>query len=115
MIVAGMLLQAVAIAAFVSWNDNSWWLLATAMLGAGTAGVPHFAGGRRHVSPPVDRATSVGVYRTWRDAGYAVGAVVAGAVAVAAGFQTAIAVVATLTAISGLIVWIRMPPRHWGQ
>ena len=55
------------------------------------------------------------VYRTWRNAGYAVGAVVAGVVADAAGFQTAIATVAILTAISGLIVWFRMPLRHWAQ
>ena len=116
LIVAGMLLQAVAIAAFVLLNGYSWWLLAAVLLGAGTAMVyPTLLAAIGDVATPADRATSVGVYRTWRDSGYAVGAVVAGVLADAAGFPTAIAAVATLTAISGLIVWIRMPPRRRGQ
>jgi MFS family permease len=116
LIVAGMLLEAVAIAAFVLLNGYSWWLLAVALLGAGTAMVyPTLLAAIGDVAPPADRATSLGVYRTWRDSGYAVGAVVAGVIADAAGFPTAIAAVASLTAISGLIVWIRMPPHHRGQ
>ena len=67
------------------------------------------------MAPPAERASSVGVYGTWRDAGYPVAAIVAGVLADAAGFQSAIATVAILTAISGLIVWIRMPPHHRGQ
>ena len=115
-IVAGMLLQAVAIGAFVLLNGYSWWLVAAVLLGAGTAMVyPTLLAVIGDVAAPADRATSVGVYRTWRDSGYAVGAVVAGVVADAAGFPTAIATVAILTAVSGLIVWIRMPPRHQGQ
>jgi len=110
LIVAGMLLQAVAITAFVFLNGYSWWLLAAVLLGAGTAMVyPTLLAVIGDVAAPADRATSLGVYRTWRDAGYAVGAVVAGVLADAAGFRTAIAAVAILTAISGLIVWIRMP------
>jgi predicted MFS family arabinose efflux permease len=53
---------------------------------------------------PRDRAPSVGVYRFWRDAGFALGALLAGVVADAAGASTAIAVVAALTAASGLFV-----------
>lgn len=116
LIVAGMLLQGVAIAAFVIVDGYTWWLLAAVLLGAGTALVyPTLLAVVGDVAAPADRATSVGVYRTWRDSGYAVGAVVAGVVADVAGFPTAIAAVAILTAISGLIVWIRMPPHHWGQ
>jgi MFS family permease len=116
LIVAGMLLQAVAIAAFVFQTGYSWWLAAAVLLGAGTAMVyPTLLAAIGDVAAPADRATSVGVYRTWRDAGYAVGAVVAGVVADAAGFQAAIATVAILTAISGFIVWIRMPMRRWGS
>jgi MFS family permease len=116
LIVAGMLLQALAITAFVLLNGYSWWLLAAVLLGAGTAMVyPTLLAAIGDVAAPADRATSVGVYRTWRDSGYAVGAIVAGVVADAAGFQTAIAAVAILTAISGLIVWIRMPTQPWGQ
>ena len=113
LIVAGMLLQAVAIAMFALLNGYSWWLVAAVLLGAGTAMVyPTLLAVIGDVATPADRATSVGVYRTWRDSGYAVGAVVAGVVADAAGFPTAIAAVAILTAVSGLIVWIRMPPGH---
>jgi MFS family permease len=116
LIVAGMLLQAAAIAAFVSLNGYSWWLVAAVLLGAGTAMVyPTLLAVIGDVAAPADRATSVGIYRTWRDSGYAVGAVIAGMVADAAGFRTAIAAVAILTAASGLIVWTRMPPRHQGQ
>ena len=105
-----MLPQAVAIAAFVFLNGYSWWLLAAMLLGAGTAMVyPTLLAVIGDVAAPADRATSVGVYRTWRDAGYGVGAVFAGVVADAAGFQSAITAVAMLTAASGLIVWIRMP------
>ena len=115
LIVAGMLLQAVAIAAFVLLIGYSWWLVAALVLGAGTAMVyPTLLAVMGDVAPPADRATSVGVYRAWRDSGYAVGAVVAGLVADAAGFQTAIAAVAILTAVSGLIVWVRMPTTQWG-
>jgi len=111
-----MLLQAVAIAVFALLNGYSWWLVAAVLLGAGTAMVyPTLLAVIGDVATPADRATSVGVYRTWRDSGYAVGAVVAGVVADAAGFPTAIAAVAILTAVSGLIVWIRMPPGHQGQ
>ena len=116
LIVAGMLLQAVAIAALVLLNGFSWWLLAATMLGAGTAMVyPTMLAVIGDVAPPAERATAVGVYRTWRDAGYAVAAIVAGVLADTAGVESAIATVAILTAISGLIVWIRMPLHHRDQ
>jgi len=50
----------------------------------------------------------VGIYRLWRDAGYAVGAIVAGVIADAAGFPAAIITVAVLTAVSGIVVAVRM-------
>jgi MFS family permease len=55
-----------------------------------------------------DRATAVGIYRLWRDTGYAVGAIVAGVIADAAGFSAAIITVAVLTAGSGILVAVRM-------
>jgi predicted MFS family arabinose efflux permease len=58
---------------------------------------------------PIDRAPIVGVYRFWRDNGYALGALIAGAVADALGFGGAIAIVAALTAASGLWVLCDMP------
>ena len=61
---------------------------------------------------PVARAPVVGVYRFWRDSGYVAGALVAGIVADAVGFSGAIAVVAVLTAASGLWVALDLPPRR---
>jgi hypothetical protein len=55
-----------------------------------------------------DRATSVGIHRLWRAAGYAIWAIVARTIAGAAGFVTAILTVAVLTAVSGLLVAVRM-------
>jgi MFS family permease len=115
LIVAGMLLQAIAIAAFALLNGYSSWFLAAALLGAGTAMVyPTLLAAISDVAAPGERATSVGVYRTWRDGGYAVGGIVAGVLADAAGFSTAILAVAMVTAASGLIVWVRMPYRRPG-
>ena len=110
LIVAGMLPQAIAIAAVALLNDFSSWFLAAVLLGAGTAMVyPTLLAAISDVAAPAERATSVGVYRTWRDGGYAVGGIVAGVLADIAGFPTAILAVALLTAASGLIVWMRMP------
>jgi MFS family permease len=60
------------------------------------------------VAHPRWRARSVGVYRLWRDAGFAVGALLAGITADAFGLRAAIWTVAALTAASGIIVMIRM-------
>ena len=60
------------------------------------------------VAHPAWRARSVGVYRLWRDGGFAIGALLAGALAEAYGVPTAIWTVAALTAASGLLVALRM-------
>jgi MFS family permease len=60
------------------------------------------------VAQPAWRASAVGVYRFWRDAGYAVGAVLAGVVADALGVRAAIWLVAAITFGSGLVAAIRM-------
>ena len=112
LIVGGMLLQSVAIASFVALQGFAWWLAAAVLLGAGTAMVyPTLLAVVGDAASPANRATSVGIYRTWRDAGYAVGAIVAGAVADAAGFPAAIVGVAALTGLSGVLAWTRMPGR----
>ena len=61
------------------------------------------------VAHPAWRGSAVGVYRLWRDLGYAVGALLAGVLADVFGMGTAIGVVAALTAASGLVVALRMP------
>ena len=109
LIVAGMLLQSLAIAGFVILPGFNWWLAESVLLGVGTALVyPTLLAVISDAARTPDRATSVGIYRFWRDSGYAVGAIVAGLIADAAGFQAAIITVAVLTGISGLLVAIRM-------
>ena len=104
-----MLLQSLAIAGFVALPGFSWWLAESVVLGAGTALVyPTLLAAIGDAARTPDRATSVGIYRLWRDAGYAVGAIVAGTVADAAGFPAAILTVAGLTGASGLLVAVRM-------
>jgi MFS family permease len=115
LIVAGMLLQAAALALLAGSNGAVDVAAASAtLLGLGTAFVyPTLIAAISDVVPPVARAPVVGVYRFWRDAGYVAGGLVAGLAADAIGFGGAIAVVAGLTAASGLWVAIDLPsPRR---
>jgi MFS family permease len=79
------------------------------LLGAGTALVyPTLLAAIGDVAHPSWRASAVGVYRLWRDSGYAVGALLSGLIADALGVNAAISVVAAVTFASGLVVAIRM-------
>jgi MFS family permease len=109
LIVAGMLLQAAAIATIAAGSSFAVWLAAAAGLGLGTALVyPTLLAAVADVAEPAWRGSAVGVYRLWRDLGFAIGAVVAGVIADAAGMSSAIWSVAILTAASGLVVALRM-------
>ena len=61
------------------------------------------------VARPAWRGTAVGIYRLWRDLGYAVGALAAGLMADLFGMRSAIAVIGLVTVASGLLVAARMP------
>lgn len=105
LIAAGMLLQGLAIAALVTANGFPTWVAGVVSLGLGTAMVyPTLLAAVGDIAHPAWRATSVGVYRLWRDAGYAVGAVIAGIVSDTLGMVWAIRTVAALTAVSGIVV-----------
>ncbi|HEU4450197.1 MAG TPA: MFS transporter [Gaiellaceae bacterium] len=114
-IVAGMLVQGGALALLVAGGGAFGpALAAAALLGLGTALVyPTLIAAVSDVSRPVERAQLVGVYRFWRDFGFVVGALLVGVVADSLGAGPAIAVVAGLTAASGLWVaatgWARHP------
>jgi len=104
LIVVGMLMQAGAIGVIASGEGFDTWLVAAAGLGVGTALVyPTLIAVVADVAAPSWRASAIGVYRLWRDLGFAVGAIVSGLVADAAGMPAAIWLVAVLTAISGLV------------
>jgi MFS family permease len=117
LIVLGMLIQAAGLALLVLGGGAFEPALgAAALLGVGTALVyPTLIAAVSDAVQPRDRAPVVGVYRFWRDAGFALGALLAGVVADAAGADVAIAVVAALTAASGLFVaatpWHGAPAR----
>ncbi|RZT26053.1 putative MFS family arabinose efflux permease [Mycobacterium sp. BK558] len=113
MIAAGMWLQALALA-MVAWGDRfTIWAAAAVLLGAGTALVyPTLLAAIGDVAHPAWRARAVGTYRLWRDGGFAVGALVAGLVADLLGIRAAVWTVAALTAVSGLIVAVRMYQTH---
>ena len=109
LIAAGMWTQAVAIGCIAAVHGFWPWAGAAVLLGAGTAMVyPTLLAAVGDVAHPAWRATAVGVYRLWRDAGFAVGALLAGLVADLFGLDAAIWVVAAITAVSGVVVAIRM-------
>lgn len=113
LITAGMLLQAAALAAIASYDTFTAWAIASALLGAGTAMVyPTLLAAIGDVAHPSWRARAVGVYRLWRDLGFAVGALLTGVLADAFGLREAIWAIAGLTAASGLLVAVRMYETH---
>jgi MFS family permease len=113
LVTTGMLTQAAALALIASARSFGGWAAATALLGAGTAMVyPTLLATVGDVAHPSWRARSVGVYRLWRDSGYAVGAVLGGIVADAWDLRGAVWVAAALSLASGLLVAVRMYETH---
>jgi MFS family permease len=113
LIAGGMLTQAAAIAWIAATTGFAAWALGAAVLGAGTAMVyPTLLAAIGDVAHPTWRARSVGIYRLWRDAGFAVGAILAGILADRFSPHAAIWAVAALTAASGLVVAVRMYETH---
>jgi MFS family permease len=113
LIVVGQLLQAAALALIALGESFPVWVVAVALLGAGTALVyPTLLATIGDVAHPAWRARAVGVYRLWRDGGFVVGALVAGLVADAYGLRAAVWAVAAITATSGIAVAARMYETH---
>jgi len=109
LIVAGMWTQAAGIVVIALGSTFLLFATGAVLLGLGTAMVyPTLLAAIGDVAHPNWRASSVGVYRLWRDMGYAVGALLAGAVADAFGLSAATLTIAALTFISGIVVAVRM-------
>jgi MFS family permease len=109
LITGGMWVQAVGIAAVIVSDGFAGFAIGGVLLGMGTAMVyPTLLAAIGDVAAPAWRASSIGVYRLWRDLGYAVGAVLAGLTADAIGLTGAMWVVAAITFLSGVIVGVRM-------
>jgi MFS family permease len=109
LIATGMWVQAIGIAVVIVSARFEGFVLGGALLGVGTAMVyPTLLAAIGDVARPSWRASAVGVYRLWRDLGYALGALLAGAIADALGLAAAMWLVAALTFASGVIAAVRM-------
>jgi MFS family permease len=109
----GMLLQGAVLLALLFASSYPVFLLLAALLGAGTALVyPTFLAAVAEYAPASQRARSVGIFRLWRDAGYAIGALLTGLLADAFGLLSALAAIGGLTVLSALVIRRRMycPP-----
>jgi MFS family permease len=113
LIVGGMLAQAAAIAWIAAADGFAGWAIGAIVIGAGTAMVyPTLLAAIGDVAHPTWRARAVGVYRLWRDLGFAIGALLAGILADLISIEAAIYAVAVLTAASGVVVAVRMYETH---
>jgi MFS family permease len=106
----GMFGQGIAIIGLIFATDFLEFIGISIILGLGTAMVyPTFLASIADHTHPLDRAKSIGVFRLWRDGGYALGAILTGILADWFNIQTAIAFIGGLTLISALVIWMRMP------
>lgn len=106
---AGMLLQAVALL-FMVWAESIvQFIILSTLLGGGTAMVyPAFLASIADNTHPDDRAESIGIFRLWRDLGYAIGAIMTGVLADKLGLKAPIVSIAGLTFVSAMIILFRM-------
>jgi MFS family permease len=109
-VVLGMLIQSVGLVTVGAGGGAGQWAVGAVLMGIGTAMVyPVLLASVGDVSAPRERASRLGVYRFWRDMGFAVGGLVAGVLAGTSGAETALMVTAVVTAGSGVVafVWLR--------
>lgn len=105
----GMLLQSIALIFFIWASTFTHYLILSILLGWGTAMVyPTFLASIAENTHPADRAKSIGVFRLWRDSGYAIGAITTGLIADSFGIDLSILFIGILTALSALIILVRM-------
>jgi MFS family permease len=110
LITGGLWVQSLGIILFVFGANSSVWLLAAVVMGLGTGMVyPTLLAAISDLAHPTWRASALGVYRLWRDSGYAFGALVGGLLADLFTIQVAVLVIATLTAVSGAVTFFLLP------
>jgi MFS family permease len=113
LITAGLLTQAAALAVIAGGHGFGVWAIGTVLLGAGTAMVyPTLLAAIGDVAHPAWRGRAVGVYRVWRDLGYAVGALMGGVVGDLWSLRAAVWVASATSVVSALIVAVRMYETH---
>src|SRR5262249_31076567 len=110
LITGGLWVQSIGIALFVLSSGQQPWLLATAVMGLGTGMVyPTLLAAISDLAHPSWRASALGVYRLWRDSGYAFGALVGGVMSDVFGIHLAIGAIALFTALSGFVTFLLLP------
>ncbi len=113
LIVAGQLTEAAGLLIIAFGDTFAVWATGSVLFGAGTAmAYPTLIAAVGDIAHPAWRGAAVGVYRWWRDFGFAVGAVLAGVLADVYSITTAIVVIAAITAASGIDVAVRMTETH---
>lgn len=109
MLFSGMIIQALALLALIFASTFTHFILLSGLLGLGTAMVyPTFLATIAENTHPEDRAQSLGIFRFWRDLGYAIGAIITGIISEAVGMNASIFFIGALTFISGLVIYYRM-------
>jgi predicted MFS family arabinose efflux permease len=109
MLFIGMLLQAIVLVILVWAETMTHFVILSSLLGWGTAMVyPTFLATIADNTHPQDRAKSIGIFRLWRDLGYAIGAILTGVIADLVSIDAAIMLIGILTLISAGIIFLRM-------
>lgn len=109
MLFTGMFLQAIALVSFVWANTMFHYVALSSILGWGTAMVyPTFLATVAENTHPQDRAKSIGIFRLWRDLGYAIGAILTGIIADLVSINASILFIGILTLLSSFIIYFRM-------
>jgi rhodanese-related sulfurtransferase len=110
LLIFGMVLQGLAILLLPWVHAQGAYIALSAALGLGTALVyPTFLATIAAHTHPQQRAESLGIFRLWRDLGYAIGALLTGLIADQFGITASILAIGVVTVISGVVVWLRMP------
>jgi MFS family permease len=105
----GMMLQGLALITLLFAESMTHFIVLSSVLGWGTAMVyPTFLATVAENTHPADRANSLGVFRFWRDLGYAIGAILTGVIADTLGINSSIFIIGTLTIFSSIIIVYRM-------
>jgi MFS family permease len=105
----GMFIQGVALIAMTWTSTFTWFIILSSLLAIGTAIVyPTFLAAISDYTHPEQRPKSIGIFRLWRDLGYAVGAILTGLIADSFGLVAPILAIGLLTILSSLIVKFRM-------
>ena len=116
MLYVGMVLQAIALIVLVWANTMFHFIILSSILGWGTAMVyPTFLATVAENTNPQDRAKSIGIFRLWRDLGYAIGAILTGIIADLISMNASIIFIGLLTLASAFIIRYRMKCRTDGS